>query len=177
MMKRLFLSLFWCAVSWLQVSAQQKFVDKLVKPVNGQGTVRVIQDAEITRMVNGGGAEKESSTSLADSGRTSQSITESGNSSVGTKPVRKMKANGYRIQVYARGNSRTARQEAQRMAGKVKSYFSDMATYTHFQSPRWICRVGDFRTYEEANQALHELRATKQFDEALIVKSVIQIPY
>ena len=176
MMKRLFLSLFWCAVSWLQVSAQQKFVDKLVKPVNGQGTVRVIQDAEITRMVNGGGAEKESSASLADSGRTSQSITES-NSSVGTKPVRKMKANGYRIQVYAGGNSRTARQEAQRMAGKVKSYFSDMATYTHFQSPRWICRVGDFRTYEEANQALHELRATKQFDEALIVKSVIQIPY
>ena len=152
MMKRLFLSLFWCAVSWLQVSAQQKFVDKLVKPVNGQGTVRVIQDAEITRMVNGGGAEKESSASLADSGRTSRSITESGNSSVGTKPVRKM-------------------------AGKVKSYFSDMATYTHFQSPRWICRVGDFRTYEEANQALHELRATKQFDEALIVKSVIQIPY
>ena len=63
MMKRLFLSLFWCAVSWLQVSAQQKFVDKLVKPVNGQGTVRVIQDAEITRMVNGGGAEKESSAS------------------------------------------------------------------------------------------------------------------
>jgi hypothetical protein len=56
MMKRLFLSLFWCAVSWLQVSAQQKFVDKLVKPVNGQGTVRVIQDAEITRMVNGGGS-------------------------------------------------------------------------------------------------------------------------
>ena len=141
MMKRLFLSLFWCAVSWLQVSAQQKFVDKLVKPVNGQGTVRVIQDAEITRMVNGGGAEKESSASLADSGRTSQSITESGNSSVGTKPVRKMKANGYRIQVYAGGNSRTARQEAQRMAGKVKSYFSDMATYTHFQSPRWICRL------------------------------------
>ena len=177
MMKRLFLSLFWCAVSWLQVSAQQKFVDKLVKPVNGQGTVRVIQDAEITRMVNGGGAEKESSASLADSGRTSQSITESSNSSLGTKTVRKMNANCYRIQVYAGGNSRTARQEAQRMAGKVKSYFSDMATYTHFQSPRWICWVCDFRTYEEANQALHELRATKQFDEALIVKSVIQIPY
>ena len=121
-------------------SAQQKFVDKLVKPVDGQGTVRVIQDAEITRMVNGTGAGNENSTSLAASGRISQSITENGNSSVGHKPVRKMKANGYRIQVYAGGNSRTARQEAQRMAGKVKSYFSDMATYTHFQSPRWICR-------------------------------------
>ena len=58
MMKRLFLSLFWCAVSWIQVSAQQKFVDKLVKPVNGQGTVRVIQDAEITRMVNAEGQRR-----------------------------------------------------------------------------------------------------------------------
>ena len=87
-----------------------------------------------------------------------------------------MKAVGYRIQVYAGGNSRTSRQEAQQMAAKVKRYF-DMPTYTHFQSPRWICRVGDFRTYEEASQFLHELRATEQFDEALIVKSVIQIPY
>ncbi len=177
MMKKLFLSLFWCAVSWLQVSAQQTFVDKLVKPVSGQGTVRVIQDAEITRMVNGGGAGKEYSASSADPGRASRPEAESGNPTAGAKSARKMKANGYRIQVYAGGNSRTARQEAQRMAGKVKSYFSDMATYTHFQSPRWICRVGDFRTYEEADQALRELRATKQFDEALIVKSVIQIPY
>ena len=88
-----------------------------------------------------------------------------------------MKATGYRIQVYAGGNSRTSRQEAQRMAGKVKDYFRDMPTYTHFQSPRWICRVGDFRTYEEASQVLHEMRATRQFDEALIVKSVILIPY
>ncbi len=177
MMKRLFLSLFWCAASALQVSAQQKFVDKLVKPADGQGTVRVFQDAGITRMVNGGGAEDEASTSLSDPGRASRPATEDANSSAGTGPVRKMKAKGYRIQVYAGGNSRAARQEAQRAAGKVKSYFSDMATYTHFQSPHWICRVGDFRTYEEANQALHELRATKQFDEALIVKSVIQIPY
>ena len=118
-MKRFFLSLFWCAVSWLQVSAQQKFVDKLVKPVDGQGTVRVIQDAEITRMVNGTGAGNENSTSLAASGRISQSITENGNSSVGHKPVRKMKANGYRIQVYAGGE--TPGQPARRRNGWPES--------------------------------------------------------
>lgn len=168
------------------VSAQEKFMDKLVKQTGGQGAVRVVQSAEITRLVNGEDhvtakrpETPANGTDSADAKAGAQ--TPAGEGEEGAlsplKPVRKMKANGYRIQVYAGGNSRTARQEAQRMANKVKSYFGDMATYTHFQSPRWICRVGDFRTYEEANQALHELRATNQFDEALIVKSVIQIPY
>ncbi len=163
----------------LSVSAQQKYVDNLMKPVDGQGTVRVIQDAEITRMVNGTAKKSEKSASATETGHLSGASSEAEGGKSATmngKYVRKIKANGYRIQVYAGGNSRTARQEAQRMAGKVKNYFSDMATYTHFQSPRWICRVGDFRTYEEADQALHELRATNQFNEALIVKSVIQIP-
>lgn len=176
-MKQFFLSLLLCGCLTPAV-AQQQFVEKLEKPVAGQGTVRVIQDAEITRMVNGEKKE-DTPTSITSPGGSALPVTEGGETVAGTgKTARKMmKANGYRIQVYAGGNSRTARQEAQRMAGKVKKYFSDMPTYTHFQSPRWICRVGDFRTYEEANQALYEMRATNQFDEALIVKSVIQIPY
>lgn len=169
-------------VCWQNAFAQEKFLDKLVKPVNGQGTVRVIQDAEITRLVNG--SQENNKVPKPVSNKDTSSVTpvtqvsqEDNEEAAAVKPVRKMKANGYRIQVYAGGNSRDARMEAQRMANKVKSYFSDMTTYTHFQSPRWICRVGDFRTYEEASQALHEMRETKQFDEALIVKSVIQIPY
>lgn len=173
-------------VCWQNAFAQERFLDKLVKPVNGQGTVRVIQDAEITRLVNGS-QENNTVPKRTDkpvSNKDTSAVTPVTQASQGdneeaatVKPARKMKANGYRIQVYAGGNSRDARQEAQRMANKVKSYFSDMTTYTHFQSPRWICRVGDFRTYEEASQALHEMRETKLFDEALIVKSVIQIPY
>ncbi len=176
MMKRFFLSLLWCAATLPHAAAQQKFLDRLVKPADGQGTVQVVQDTEITRLVNGAEAENGIPASPAAASRAPQTA-ESGNPPAGGAPTRTMKANGYRIQVYAGGNSRTARQEAQRMAGKVRSYFSDMATYTHFQSPRWVCRVGDFRTYEEADQALREMRATNQFDEALIVKSVIQIPY
>lgn len=166
-MKQLFLSLCLLSVSLTPVMAQQKFMDKLVKSAPGQGTVRVVQDAAITRLVNGTVAAE-----------TAVGKPEKDNDSAAAvkQSVRKMKAVGYRIQVYAGGNSRASRQEAQQMAAKVKRYF-DMPTYTHFQSPRWICRVGDFRTYEEANQFLHELRATEQFDEALIVKSVIQIPY
>lgn len=156
--------------------AQQKFVDQLVKPEEGQGKVRLIQDAEITRLVNGTKAATSAAKGTQVAGA-KDSAADAEAPFTAVKPPRKMKAVGYRIQVYAGGNSRTARQEAQRMAEKVKDYFGDMPTYTHFQSPRWICRVGDFRTYEEANQALHEMRATKQFDEALIVKSVILIPY
>lgn len=167
-------------MSLWNVSAQQKYIDRLMKPAAGQGVVRIVQDAEITRMVNGKAGEATSpATQPAGNGQEGQKALAEGGNQPGAshKPVRKMKANGYRIQVYAGGNSRTARQEAQRMAGKVKDYFSDLPVYTHFQSPRWICRVGDFRTYEEASQALDDLRATEQFDEALIVKSVILIPY
>ena len=182
LMKKLFFPVL-LFVCWQNAFAQEKFLDKLVKPVNGQGTVRVIQDAEITRLVNGSQENNTvpSRTEKPVSNKDTSSVTQvpqgDNEETAAVKTVRKMKANGYRIQVYAGGNSRDARMEAQRMANKVKSYFSDMTTYTHFQSPRWICRVGDFRTYEEASQALHEMRETKQFDEALIVKSVIQIPY
>lgn len=168
-MKQLFLSLCLCG-GLMPAMAQEKFIDGLTKPVTGQGTVRVVQDAVITQLVNGT-AKEPASTPVPQTGNKNESSAEQAK-----RPTRKMKANGYRIQVYAGGNSRTARQEAQQMAAKVKHYF-DMPTYTHFQSPRWICRVGDFRTYEEASQFLRELKATEQFDEALIVRSVIQIPY
>lgn len=152
---------------------------RLLKSAPGQGTVHVVQDAEITRLVNGVQDVRPADTSASAADQTVRPgvLPLVGEDDETVRPFRKMKVNGYRIQVYAGGNSRTAREEAQRMAAKVKSYFSDLATYTHFQSPRWICRVGDFRTYEEASQALHEMRATNQFSEALIVKSVIQISY
>ena len=51
-MKQLFLSLCLC-LGLLPAMAQQKFMDKLVKDVAGQGTVRVVQEAAITRLVNG----------------------------------------------------------------------------------------------------------------------------
>ena len=85
--------------------------------------------------------------------------------------------NGYRIQVYAGGNNRQSKSEAYRMANLVRSTFSDVQVYTHFISPRWICRVGDFKTYEEANDLLKRMRQTQKFREASIVKSKITLLY
>ena len=88
-----------------------------------------------------------------------------------------MRVNGYRIQVYAGGNNRQSKSEAYRMAALVRSTFDDVQVYTHFISPRWICRVGDFRTYEEATDMLRRMRETQKFREASIVKSKIILLY
>lgn len=84
---------------------------------------------------------------------------------------------GFRIQVYAGGNNRQAKAEAYRMAGLVRSTFSDVSVYTNFISPRWICRVGDFKTREEAMEMLQRMRETQKFREASIVKSQIVVVY
>ncbi len=87
--------------------------------------------------------------------------------------VQKIRINGYRIQVFSGGNSRQAKQLALSMGNRVKTYFSDLKVYTHFQSPHWICRVGDFKTYEEANEVFQKLKETGNFQEAVIVKSKV----
>ena len=87
-----------------------------------------------------------------------------------------LKSPGYRVQVYAGNNSRTARNEATNMASKVKEYFPDLKTYAFFTSPRWLCRVGDFRSIEEADAMMRKLRATGVFKEVSIVKDQINIP-
>ena len=110
-------------------------------------------------------AEKElqSDTTLIDAGR---------------KKVMKggYKVNGYRVQVYAGGNSRDARIKAERIGREINALFPGEPVYVHFYSPRWICRMGNYRTYEEAHQ---QLRAVKNlgYSSAIIVKGKITVPY
>lgn len=86
----------------------------------------------------------------------------------------KRKIRGFRVQVYAGDNTRKARLKAQSIAVQVKSYFPELAVYAHFVSPRWVCRVGDFKTYSEAQTYLRKIRA-KKFRESLIVKTTILV--
>ena len=51
-----------------------------------------------------------------------------------------------------------------------------MPVYVHFYSPRWICRVGNYRTYEEAHQMLQNLRKLG-YNQASIVKGKITVQY
>lgn len=87
-----------------------------------------------------------------------------------------VKVNGYRVQAFAGGNSRKDRQQAEAIGNTIKSYFADVPVYVHFYSPRWICRVGNYRTYEEAYQMLMSLRKLG-YSQASIVKGKITVQY
>ena len=81
---------------------------------------------------------------------------------------------GYRVQAFAGGNSRKDRQQAEQIRNSIKSHYPNVPVYVHFYSPRWICRVGNYRTYEEAHQMLTSLR-NLGYTQASIVKGKITV--
>ncbi|MGM9705694.1 MAG: SPOR domain-containing protein [Prevotella sp.] len=89
---------------------------------------------------------------------------------------RSYKIDGYRVQVFAGGNSRNDKIKAQQAGNKVKQAIPEQPVYVHFYSPRWICRVGNFRTFEEANSVLRQIQKLG-YKEACIVSGKITVSY
>lgn len=86
------------------------------------------------------------------------------------------KVTGYRVQAYAGGNTRAARQKAESVRDNIKMKFPDEPVYVHFYSPRWLCRVGNYRTYEEASHMLNEIKKMG-YPSAIIVRGKITVQY
>jgi hypothetical protein len=63
----------------------------------------------------------------------------------------KIRKRGYRIQVYKGGSSR-ADEAAARSAGRKIQLLFDLEPYIIYNNPDWVCRVGDFKTREDANE-------------------------
>ena len=138
----------------LSVSAQQKnIVNELQKTAVGQGTVTIHQDAGIAALLGSAYVKSDND-----------------------EEPKVLKARGYRVQVYAGNNSRLAREEAGNVAEEVKKEFPEMPVYTFFQPPRWLCRVGDYRSIEEADASMRRLKATGKFKEVSIEREQINIP-
>lgn len=149
---RYFLLLICLGLS-LSVSAQTNIVDELQKNKVGQGVVTIHQDAKISALLGSVYVKSEDE----------------------TEP-KVLKARGYRVQVYAGNNSRIARQEANDIAEQIKEEFPELSVYAFFQPPRWLCRVGDYRSIEEADAAMRRLKTTGKFKEVSIVREQINIP-
>ena len=85
------------------------------------------------------------------------------------------KVQGYRVQVFSGGNSRTDRQKAERIGATMKSHFPDQPIYVHFYSPSWKCRMGNYRTMEEARLILSQVKQLG-YSSACIIKGTITVP-
>jgi DNA mismatch repair ATPase MutL len=84
------------------------------------------------------------------------------------------KVTGYRIQAFAGGNSRNDREQAQDIGKSIKKEFPELPVYVHFYSPRWICRVGNFRDLSEAQNYLKKIREMG-YKSACLVKGKITV--
>lgn len=84
------------------------------------------------------------------------------------------KTSGYRVQVFLGGNTREDRQQAERAGHKVKASFPTQPVYTHFQSPQWYCRVGNFVEYKKADAFRQKLKQLG-FPNAAVIKCMITV--
>ena len=84
------------------------------------------------------------------------------------------KTDGYRVQAFAGGNQRKDRQKAEQVGNTIRANFPRTPVYVHFYSPRWICRVGNYRTYEEAQEMLENIQKLG-IKGAIIVKGKITV--
>lgn len=81
---------------------------------------------------------------------------------------------GYRVQAFAGGNTRADKQKAQQAGNAIKMRFPDQPIYVHFYSPRWICRVGNYKSIGEARRMLSAVKAMG-YKSAIIVKGKITV--
>ena len=168
----------------------QTYTERVQKKVEGQGTVTIHQSDEIDQLVNDptatgvqsqGSSNNDKKPTTPSKGneqakKETTSPSDTGNGEEVTTPRRTQRMAGYRVQAFAGGNTRKDRQMAEQARNNIKAHFSNVSVDVHFYSPRWICRVGNYRTYEEAHQMMVALQ-NLGYKQASIVKSKVSVQY
>lgn len=179
----------------LTASAQSTFTERVQKHNAGEGKVTITHSKDIDDLVNGQNAqpvEKPTKTTVPQKQTEQKDKDEKNNLSTATnqdinsltpdsidtrkKVMKGYKVNGYRVQVFAGGNSRNDRIKAEKIGSEIKALFPGVPVYVHFYSPRWICRMGNYRTYEEAHEVLTRVK-NNGYDSAIIIKGKITVQY
>lgn len=189
---------FILCVGMLTHANAQTFTERIQKKVNGKGSVTIHQSEEIDQLVNTPSAtevsqqpqksndskkqtepskdNKQANNTSVPVSYTNSDKPEEVEQSAETPRKATQKITGYRVQAFAGGNSRKDRQTAEQIRNNIKAQIPNVSVYVHFYSPRWICRVGNFRTYEEAHQMMVRLQ-NMGYKQASIVKGKITVPY
>lgn len=153
------LSAFFLLSAWTVIPASaQDILEHLRRNTPGQGTVTISQEENITALLS------------ADLITARKNYADSG----AEKDV--LKKQGYRVQVYVGNNTRDSKNEANKIAEEMRNKFPELSVYATFNPPRWLCRVGDFLTIEEADAAMREIKQKGSLKEISIVKDQIILP-
>ena len=181
-MKKIF-SILCLALVAITTNAQT-FLENLQKEQAGQGSVTVIEDPEIDSLVNGSGGpvipdpavqrhahkqevkktpEEEEADNLAKKLDTRKKIMSNS-----------YKTQGYRVQVYSGGSTRTDRQKAETAGAVMKTNFPNEPIYVHFYSPSWKCRMGNYKDLHDAREMLAKVKKLG-YKDACIIKGTITL--
>ena len=125
-------------------SAQTTLVQELERDIPGKGQIRVQSDERLDSLIG--------TVSEAQSGT-------------------KIKARGYRIQVFAGNNTRASKERANEVDRYIRSKYPDLPVHTEFRNPRWLCTVGDFLYYEEAYETLRKLKKETPYKGIIILRN------
>ena len=137
--------LFYMLLFTVLASAQQAtLVQVLERDVPGKGQVRIERDERLDSLI-GVVSEAQSGT--------------------------KIKAKGYRIQVFAGNNTRTSKERANEVDRYLRSKYPDLPVHTEFRNPRWLCTVGDFLYYDEAYDTMRKLKKETPYKGIIILRN------
>ena len=126
-------------------SAQERtLVQELERDVPGKGQVRIESDVRLDSLIG--------TVSDAESGT-------------------KIKAKGYRVQVFSGNNTRQSKERANEVDKYIRSHYPDLPVHTEFKNPRWRCTVGDFLYYEEAYETLRKLKKETPYKGMIILRN------
>ena len=137
--------LFYMLLFTALASAQQRtLVQELERDIPGKGQIRIESDARLDSLIG--------TVSEAQSGS-------------------KIKARGYRIQVFAGNNTRESKERANQVDRYIRQRYPDLPVHTEFRNPRWLCTVGDFLYYEEAYETLRKLKKETPYKGIIILRN------
>lgn len=150
----LFALLMWITV--LPISGQQEnsIINNLTKDNKGEGTIRIYQNDRIAALVGKRGEGND--------------LDEDGTSTY-------LRSKGYRVHLFSEIASKDSKNKAYNIERKFLEAYPEIHSYITVDGPKIRVRVGDFKTWEEANQLMQELRKKYReiSAEAMIVKDNI----
>ncbi|MDR1810374.1 MAG: SPOR domain-containing protein [Prevotella sp.] len=179
MKRNLFFLLFLFSVSGSLFA--QKGTATIVTDLNtakaGEGNVKVYEDEAILGLIGSKQAERDEQPALN---------TPTGHAPDATTPVHANNAGattykevaGYKIQVFSGNDQRNSKNEASARKDMVKGLYPDMEVNVYFNSPVWRVRAGNFASYEQAFQAMKDMKkAFPTFGKELqIVRAMVRLP-